>query len=260
MRRHIFKFIIIISITLFIIVEWFVPLEYNNEGYCSESQLYRYQFAVYECEYNAEAHPDFQCYEKMGRFWSYIGLEKLECEATKDNSDKNGTNDMRTSQDTLAIIKSTLRSGFANFEIVDWVVGDINKDEKGDFVVLIDIAGQRTACLIETVAEDPLILKNVKQNSSLIECSDCGGAGVGDPYRGIEFNNNEIIFKQLYGACCKDEESTTFEYNESLKDWFLIKIEKISSCCHEDGSEGTKTTIITETTDDFGSIKFSDHL
>lgn len=259
MKTHIIKIIALLSATLLLFAGWFIPFEYNNEGYCSESQLYRYQFGVYACEYNAEAHPDFQCWDKLGGFLSYIGLEKLECEAKINNNTDNDTIDVRSIQDTLAIIRSTLRPGFVDFEILDWVGGDINKDDKGDLVVLIDIAGQRTVCLIETVADDPLVLKVAKQNSSLIECSDCGGAGVGDPYRGIEIHNNEITFKQLFGACCKDEVSTTFEYNESLKDWFLTKREKISSCCHQDENEGAKTTMIIETIDDLGSIKFSDH-
>ncbi len=258
MKSHTLKIITPLVITLLMLAGWFIPFEYNNEGYCSESQLYRYQFGVYACEYNAEAHPDFQCWDKLGGFMSYIGLKELECEARMNNNSDNETIDVRSIQDTLTIIRSTLQPDFSDFEILDWVGGDINKDEKGDLVVLIDIAGQRTVCLIEAVADDPLVLKVAQQNSSLIECSDCGGAGVGDPYRSIEIHNNEITFKQLFGSCCKDEESTTFEYNESLKDWFLPKREKISSCCHQDESEGTKTTTITETIEDFGSIRFSD--
>jgi hypothetical protein len=93
----------------------------------------------------------------------------------------------------------------------------------------------------------------------LIECSDFGGAGVGDPYRGISIKNREITFKQLFGACCKDEESTPFRYNKNLKDWFLLKKEKISYCCNQEQSDEVKTTITTETTEDFGIIKFADY-
>lgn len=259
MKKHKFKIILISLLIIFGFVGWFVPFEYNNEGYCSEDLLYRYQFGVYACDYNSEAHPDFQCWEKMGGFLSYMGLEKLECEATKNNSPFNGAINKKLNQDTLGIIKTTLQSDFDNFEIVDWIGGDINKDDKGDFVVLIDVSGQRTVCLIETLTENPFNLKVVKQNSNLIDCSDCGGAGVGDPYRGIDINDSEITFKQLFGACCKDEESTTFRYNENLKDWFLLKKEKISYCCNQEGNDEIKTTVTTETTDDFGSIKFSDY-
>lgn len=259
MKRHKFKIIIIGLLMILGFVGWFIPFEYNNEGYCSEYQLYRYQFGVYACEHNAETHPDFQCGKKMSGFWSYIGLEKLECEVTKYNSSFNDTINKKLKQDTLVIIKSTLQSDFDNFEIVDWIGGDINKDGKGDFVVLIDINGQRTICLIETLTENPINLKIVKQNNNLIECSDCGGTGVGDPYRSIGIKNGEITFKQLFGACCKDEESTTFKYNDNLKDWFLLKKEKISYCCNQEESDEIKTTITTETIDDFGSIKFSDY-
>ena len=259
MTTHTLKIIIPLVITLLLLAGWLIPFKYNNEGYCSESQLYRYQFGVYACEYNAEAHPDFQCWDKLGGFMSYIGLKELECEARMNKVPNNETIDIRPIQDTLTIIRSTLRPGFVDFEIVDWIVGDINKDETADFVVLIDIVGQRTVCLIETVTEDPLILKVAKRNSSLIDCSDCGGAGVGDPYRSMEINNNEITFKQLFGACCKDEESSTFGYDEDLKDWFLLKREMLSYCCQQDETERTKTTIIAETKDDLGSIRFSDH-
>ena len=121
MKPHTIKIIIPLSITLLLLAGWFIPFEYNNEVYCSESTLYRYQFGVYACEYNAEAHPDFQCWDKLGGFMSYIGIKKLECEAKINNNTDNDTIDTRSLQDTLAIIRSTLRPGFVDFEILDWV-------------------------------------------------------------------------------------------------------------------------------------------
>ncbi|MGH1385997.1 hypothetical protein [Kordia sp.] len=115
MKRHKFKIILIVSLIILGFVGWFIPFEYNNEGYCSESQLYRYQFGIYACERNDEGHPDFQCWKKIGGFWSYIGLEKLECEVTNYNSSFIDNTNKKLKQDIFVIIKSTLQSDFDNF-------------------------------------------------------------------------------------------------------------------------------------------------
>ena len=88
MKRHKSKIISIIALTVFVCVGWFVPFEYHNEGYCSESPLYRYRLGIYACEYNDEAGPGIQCSDKLGGFWAYIGLQKLECELKAAQVDK----------------------------------------------------------------------------------------------------------------------------------------------------------------------------
>jgi hypothetical protein len=44
------------------------------QGFCGESPIYRTQFALYHCEYNDEASPDFQCHEyrKFTDFKAYL--------------------------------------------------------------------------------------------------------------------------------------------------------------------------------------------
>jgi hypothetical protein len=74
---HLLLLVVVITLTL---VGWFIPFEYNNSGYCGEMPLYRYRFGIYACDLNEEAHPDFQCYGKVGGLMSYLGLKTLECE------------------------------------------------------------------------------------------------------------------------------------------------------------------------------------
>ena len=258
MKRYKFKIVLTILITIIVVIGWLVPFQYNNNGYCGEDALYRYKFGVYSCDLNEEAHPDFQCWRKMGGFWSYIGLKKLDCESKEHNNSVNNEINLAQDLDTLVVLESTLQSTFSNFKIIDYSTGDINKNKKNDFVVLIDSNGHRTVCLIETLTKNPLNLKIAKYNNNFIGCSGCGGAGVGDPYRGISINNGTITFKQLFGACCKDEETVIFTYDENLKNWFLLKKEKMSYCCNQEDDNEIKTVITRETKDDFGTVKFSE--
>lgn len=248
---------------IFTIYFIFIPFTYNQDGYCGEDSLYRYKFEVYSCDWNSEADPDFQCIRKVGNFWSYIGLKKLECEMLQPDV---STQNKVTQQipDTLSIINSAIQIDMKTYKIIDWEIGDINRDGQEDFVVLIDTTTQessfdnRTILLIETISKSPLKIKVVAQNSKLIACSDCGGAGVGDPYRGMSIKNGVMTFKQLFGACCKDEETVAFSYDGDLNDWLLSSKEKLSYCCNQEENDEIATVFTTETSKDFGIIKFDD--
>lgn len=240
------------------LVGWYVPFRYDHTGYCSESPLYRYQFGIYACEYNAEAHPDFQCWMKLGGFWSYVGLVKLECETDRADKAFKEERVQRSDQDTLALVRAALEADLESAELMDRVAGDINGDGVDDLVVVLEVDGSRTVCLLETTSADPLAFNVVGRSSTLIECADCGGAGVGDPYRGIAIRNSEITFKQLFGACCKDERTETFAFDTELNDWFLLKRKTLSSCCAQNDTTEVEVVVTTETRDDLGLVRFSE--
>ena len=75
--------VIAITIILFALVAlYFYPI---SAGFCSELAIWRYKFSVYACEYNDEA-SGFGCSEKIGNFWNYIGLKKIEIHTSENTS------------------------------------------------------------------------------------------------------------------------------------------------------------------------------
>lgn len=162
-------------------------------------------------------------------------------------------------------------SNFLQKTIIHWKSGDINSDAVNDFIVVLqstekpeedeDIydAYQRKVVLLETIEEHPnYTLRGV--NTSLVDCLNCGGAGVGDPFQGIAIKNNYFSIEQLYGACSKTFIVTTFKYDKSKDNWFLHKVgQEDYSCIVDDDSDGEiKVTHKSTSKKDFGEVAFVD--
>lgn len=264
LKKHKIKLLLTSILTILLVIGWFVPFQYHIDGYSEEESFYRYKIQLSSCDWNWEAEPDFQCFRKVGDFWNYIGLKKIDSEFTKQRFSTKKKLPVNAI-DTLSIINSIIRLRFEKYQLIDWEVGDINRDKQDDFVVVIDTTTQefsfdnRIVLLIESIKKSPLKLFVASVNTNLIQCSDCGGAGVGDPYRGITIKNNDISFKQLFGACCKDEETVFFTFDAKLKNWFLLKKEKISYCCNNEENGEIKTEFVVESKHDFGIITFADY-
>ena len=100
------------------------------------------------------------------------------------------------------------------------------------------------------------------ENNEIVDCSQCGGAGVGDPFQQIVIKNGYFTIEQFYGACTKTTTYTTFKYSKQDNDFFLHKFSSESYDCREsenkDGEIQVKDKIV-ETTKDFGKIKFADY-
>lgn len=95
-------------------------------------------------------------------------------------------------------------------------------------------------------------------NDKVIECSACGGAGTGDPFRGIKTKNKYFSIESLYGACDKTFSVITFKFDKKSGKFFLYKIGTTDySCKGEENSTGEiKITTTTKTEKDFGKINF----
>lgn len=164
-----------------------------------------------------------------------------------------------------AVLTKFMAKQFADYSLFDWVEGDINNDDIPDFIVVLqakkpneDDFFVRKIVLVETLAFPQLKIAAV--NDNLVACSDCGGGGVGDPYRGIVIKNNYFSVEELYGACCKDRLITTFKYAPKKHNWVLHKEGKISSCCNKlDADGGIFSTTTIKTKKDFGTILFKDY-
>lgn len=98
-------------------------------------------------------------------------------------------------------------------------------------------------------------------NDNLIDCSLCGGAGVGDPFQDIKIKNQYFSVENLYGSCDKTRSVITFKFNKKSKEFYLYKIgTEEYSCREEENSNGEiKVKTKTETEKDFGKVKFAEY-
>ncbi|WP_374461635.1 hypothetical protein [Chryseobacterium taeanense] len=76
-------FILIVSIIIFFVIAYFIPIPTNTM--CGESPLCWYKFGVYCYEYDAESGGNthlggnIHIYSKVGGFTEYLGLKDIDC-------------------------------------------------------------------------------------------------------------------------------------------------------------------------------------
>ncbi|WP_344930957.1 hypothetical protein [Aquimarina addita] len=173
------------------------------------------------------------------------------------------------SKDTLNILSDFLSKSIKNHSVIHWKKGDINNDKIDDYIVVlqneypnIELTGMddsysRIVVLVETLKSYPNF-KIASTNNHVLECSNCGGAGVGDPFSGISIKNNFFSIEQLFGACDKSFVVITFKYEKDK--WFLHKIGQDNYSCNQANDQGEIEVINkTKTKKDFGLIEFKDY-
>lgn len=93
-------------------------------------------------------------------------------------------------------------------------------------------------------------------NDNIVECSACGGGGVGDPFQGIKIKNGYFSIESLYGDCDKTFVVITFKYESKKKEFYLHKTGRVDYNCQD---EPVKPVEHTETIKDFGIVQFGDY-
>jgi hypothetical protein len=132
------------------------------------------------------------------------------------------------------------------WEILDFVIGDLNLDNRKDLLVVLNNKtnsdDNRKIILLVNLSKDTFEIKGINQN--IVDCGNCGGGGIGEPYRKSVIKNGYFSIEQLYGGCDKAYIITTFKYNLKMKDWYLHKetIENYS-CIQETNGDEIKSTI-----------------
>ena len=159
-----------------------------------------------------------------------------------------------------------LEKKFPNYKIIDSKKVALNFEAFTDVVVLeskkkgkpyseLDDGYGRKVVLVKSYVDRVEILA---QNDQILGCTTCGGVGVGDPYRGITVKHNYVSFEELYGACVKDFQVTTFKYNAEKEKWYLHKLGVESTFCNEEVNGDPKVETKVKTVKDFGVVEFSE--
>ena len=142
----------------------------------------------------------------------------------------------------------------------DYEIGDLNKDNKDDLILIanseMDAHANRKIYLFTNQGNHQFKLAATNQN--IIECGECGGMGVGDPYEKTVIESGFFSFDLLYGSNCKDAVTVTFKCDPKKKNWFLHK-DTIQTYCNEVGPDGAiKSKISEPNKKDYGK-KFEDY-
>ena len=93
-------------------------------------------------------------------------------------------------------------------------------------------------------------------NDNVVDCTDCGGGGVGDPHQGIVIKGNYFSFESLYGDCDKTHFVVTFHYNQARRNWYLHRFGRVDYSCQDTTSARVKET--RQDVKDYGKVSFAD--
>lgn len=161
-----------------------------------------------------------------------------------------------------------LENKFPDYKLYKKKLADLNNDSILDYIVILESKkkGKPYAELDDAYGRKVLFVSKNKEaidgfkilakNDHIIGCSTCGGS-TGDPFRGITAKGKYLSFEELYGACVKDFQVSTFKYNEQKKKWFLYKISIESSYCNKEINGEPKVETVVKTVKDFGVVEFS---
>lgn len=92
-------------------------------------------------------------------------------------------------------------------------------------------------------------------NENLVGCTDCGGAGVGDPFRSFEAYDLGFRVTQLFGDCSKTEYVSVFAYKPARHDWMLKSRDESNYSCVDTTATVYETH---ESPRNFGHVRFAD--
>lgn len=160
-------------------------------------------------------------------------------------------------------VENFIKNEFPQYHILKMKKGDVGADyvfvlqsnKKGKPFSELEDAYARKVVLVEAKNHN---FKVMAQNDFLVGCSTCGGA-TGDPFRGVTIKGSYISFEELYGACVKDFQVTTFKYDKKTKKWYLHKQGIESTYCNEEVNGEPKVETVLKSKKDFGLIEFSNY-
>jgi hypothetical protein len=116
--------------------------------------------------------------------------------------------------------------------IMDMASADLNNDSYADYVLVLQSINEtwneneaRPLLIIMGAAKGKLSL--VARNDSIVLCKNGGGV-FGDPYKGICLKNGYVTIEHSVGASWKWNRIISFTYDQSIKEFVLLKDADIS--------------------------------
>jgi hypothetical protein len=144
-----------------------------------------------------------------------------------------------------------------DFTILDSASGDINRDGKRDWVVILrnnfeEVNADTTRPLFILLGNEKGEYKIAERNDSIVLCKACGGA-FGDPYVGLTIKNNFFSIEHYGGSGWRWTRIITFKYDMKNRQFVLHRDAGISY----HNSDLDKTSKNIHNKEDFGKLLFS---
>lgn len=167
--------------------------------------------------------------------------------------------------DTSALLSQALWPDLRGYKLESFTKGDINQDRRPDFIAVF-----RTLAPTDTLGGEASYSRRVAlilnkgwpevalaaYNDSVLDCTECGGGGVGDPYQRTVIKGGYFSFESLYGACQKTYVVTTFRYSATEHNWLLHKIGQDDDDCNDTEAPVRHQE---QTVRNFGKVAFEDY-
>jgi uncharacterized protein len=145
------------------------------------------------------------------------------------------------------------------YKILDATEGDLNRDKYTDVILILGLKNEQN---VEDALRPLLILiRNANnqlhlaaRNDNVVLCALCGGM-LGDPYQRTAIKKGYFTIEHHGGSSWRWTKYITFKYVAKQSNWYLHKVTNQSYHSAEpDNIEGG-----TQTTENFGSVLFSDY-
>jgi hypothetical protein len=170
------------------------------------------------------------------------------------------------SADTATLLSRALWPDLRGYKLESFTKGDINQDHQPDFVAVFrtltptdtldgEASYSRRVALILNKGWPALAL--AAYNDTVLDCTFCGGGGVGDPYQHTAIKGGYFSFESLYGACQKTYVVTTFRYSKAEHNWFLYKVGQDDDDCRDTTDAPARHR--EQTSRNFGKVSFEDY-
>jgi hypothetical protein len=168
--------------------------------------------------------------------------------------------------DTAALLSRALWPDLRGYQLESFTKGDINQDGQPDFIALFrtlaptdtlngEASYSRRVALILNKGWPTLAL--AAYNDTVVDCTACGGGGVGDPYQNTAIKGGYFSLESLYGACQKTYVVTTFRYSKAEHNWFLYKVGQDDNDCNDTTDAPVRHR--KQTIRSFGKVSFKDY-
>lgn len=167
--------------------------------------------------------------------------------------------------DTAALLSRALWPDLRGYALESFTKGDINQDRRPDFIAVF-----RTLAPTDTLGGEASYSRRVAlilnkgwptvalaaYNDTVLDCTECGGGGVGDPYQQTAIKGGYFSFESLYGACRKTYVVTTFRYSKTEHNWFLHKVGQDDDDCNNPEAPVRHQE---QTVRNFGKVSFEEY-
>ncbi|MEP7377060.1 MAG: hypothetical protein ABI675_26910 [Chitinophagaceae bacterium] len=147
----------------------------------------------------------------------------------------------------------------AGFSLLDSASGDINKDGKKDFLLILinnheETAADTTRPLLLLTGDGKGLYQLAERNDSVVLCKGCGGV-FGDPYACITIKNGFFSIEHYGGSNWRWSRVITFKYDVKLKQFVVHR--DAGDSFHTSNPDKVTTHVYHK--EDFGKLLFANY-